>query len=60
VGDTNRTDDNDNIGLAVLTVSRDLLYQAHRYVLHNNDEVQHYINEHMDFIRHINQTKREK
>ena len=36
------------------------MYQAHRYVLYNSDEVQHYINEHMNFIRRINLIEREK
>ena len=54
---TNGTNDNDKIGLGVVTVSRDLLCQAHRYVLNNTDEVQSYINKHMDYIRRTNPNK---
>ena len=31
--------------------------QAHKYVLNNIDEVQPYINDHMDYIRHTDPTK---
>ena len=36
---TKGTNDNDKIGLGVITVSRDLLCKAHIYVLNNTDEV---------------------
>ena len=54
---TKSIDGNSKIGLDVITVSRDLLCQAHRYVLNNTDEIQSYINKYMDYIRHINPTK---
>jgi len=38
----------------MVTISQDLLCQAHRYVLSNNYEVQPYIKEHMDYIKYIN------
>jgi len=51
---TKKADGSGKIGLGVITISHDLLCQAHRYVMNNTDEVQSYINEHMDYIRHIN------
>jgi len=51
---TKRIDGNSKIGLDVITVSRDLLYQANRYVL-NNTVILH--NEHMDYTRCTNLTK---
>ena len=54
---TRGTDANGKILVEVVTVSRDLVCQAHRYVLNNTDKVQTYINEHMKYIRRINLTK---
>jgi len=54
---TRGTDANGKILVKVVTVSRDLVCQAHRYVLNNTDKVQAYINEHMKYIRRINLTK---
>ena len=47
---------------SVGTVSKDLLCQAHKYNLNNTDEVQSYINEHMNYVGRINpfKSKREK
>jgi len=45
------TNANDKILIGVVIVSRDLVCQAHRYVLNNTNEVQAYINEHMKYIR---------
>ena len=39
-----RKDNNNKTGQSMITISQDLLCQAYRYVLNNNDEVQHYIN----------------
>jgi len=44
----------------VVTVSKDLLCQAHKYILNNTDEVQPNINEHMNYIRHIDLSKSKK
>ena len=52
-----RADGNSKISIGVVTVSRDSWCQAHRHVLNNTDEVQPYINEHVDYIKHINSIK---
>jgi len=41
----------------VVTVSKDLLSQAHRFVLHNTNKIQPYINDHMNYVRCTNPTK---
>ena len=37
-----RKDDNNKTGQLTVIISQDLLYQVHRYVLNNSDEVQPY------------------
>ena len=59
-GCTKVTDGIDKIGQIVVTINKDLLCQVHRYVLNNTDEVQPYINDHMNYLRHINPTKLRK
>ena len=54
---TKITDEFGKIWQIIATVGKNLLCQAHRYVLNNADEVLSYINDHMDYIRHINPTK---
>jgi len=44
----------------MVPISNNLLYQTHRYVLNNTEEVQTYINEHMDYIRRINQVNQRR
>jgi len=56
-GCTNVTDGFCKIGQIVITVNKNLMCQAHIYVLNNTDEVQSYINDHMDYIRCTNPTK---
>ena len=41
----------------IITVNKGLLCQVYRYILNNTDEVQPYINDHMDYIRRTNLTK---
>ena len=55
-------DDFDKIEQIVFTVSKDLLCQAHKYVLNNTYKVQSYINDHLNYVRHIDlsKSKREK
>jgi len=47
----------DKIEQIIITVSKNLLCQAHKYVLNISDKVQPYINDHMDYIRRTNPTK---
>ena len=54
---TKRTYENGKIGLDVVTISRDLWCQEHKYILNNTNEVQPYINKHVDYIKHINSIK---
>jgi len=53
---TKRVGDSGKTGLGMISVSRDLLCQAHEYVMHNTDEVQSYINEHVDYMKIINRS----
>ena len=54
---TNKTNGTGNIRLNVVTVSRDLLCQAHKYILYSTDEVQTYINEHLDILNSTNEVQ---
>ena len=49
-----RKDDNNKTGQSMVTISQDLLYQAHKYFLNNSYEIQPYINEYIDYIRRTN------
>ena len=59
---TNKRDFTSTSVARVVSVSCDLINEAHRYILHNSDEVQPYITQHMDCIRKMNpaKSKREK
>ena len=59
-GCTKVTDGLDKIRQIVVTVKKGLLCQAHRYVLNSTDEVQPYINAHIDYIRRTIQLNQER
>ncbi|XP_021846923.2 uncharacterized protein [Spinacia oleracea] len=48
------------MGCKVLTISHDMLNQAHLYVLHNSTEVDSYVERHMDILRAQYRGKNEK
>ena len=59
---TKGTNANVKILIGVVIVNRDLVCQAHKYVLNNTDVIQAHINKHIEYIRCINLTnlRREK
>jgi len=57
---TKRKASNGTRELRMDIISKDLFYQAHRYVLNNSDEVQPYINEYIYYIRRINPVRLRK
>jgi len=59
---TNKKDFTSTSVARVVSVSRDLINEAHRYILHNSDEVQPYITQHIDCLCQMNpaKSKREK